>query len=420
MSYVKALRCKECGTEYPITPRTLCDDCFGPVEVAYDYARMRGRVTRESIENGPRSLWRYRDLLPIDNDPTVGLMSGFTPLIKADRLAEAIGVSELYVKDDSVNYPSLSYKDRVVSVALTKAVEFGFDTIGCASTGNLAHAVSAHGARASLRTFVMIPHDLEEGKIVGSSIFGPRVIKIRGNYDDVNRLCSQIADKYGWAIVNVNLRPFYTEGAKTHGFEIAEQMGWRLPRHTVSPVAGGTILPKIAKSYRELTELGLVDDSEPALHAAQAEGCSPVVKAIEQGEDWFQPQKPSTLAKSIAIGNPADGHYVIKEVAESGGHAASASDDEIIDAMKLLARTEGIFTEPAGGATLASAIKLVEAGRIPRDESMCVCITGNGMKSIEVMQGRFEAAPVIDARLSAFDDMMSETDPAAEAEPAKV
>jgi threonine synthase len=420
MSYVKALCCKECGCEYPISPRTLCDDCFGPVEVIYDYERMKGQVTRASIEAGPRSLWRYKDLLPIEGEPTVGLMSGHTPLVKADRLANAIGVEELYIKDDSVNYPSLSYKDRVVSVALTKAVEFGFDTIGCASTGNLAHSVSAHGAKASLRTFVMIPHDLEEGKIVGSSIFGPRVIKIRGNYDDVNRLCSQIADKYGWAIVNVNLRPFYTEGAKTHGFEIAEQMGWRLPAHTVSPVAGGTILPKIAKAYRELIELGLVADDKPTLHAAQAEGCSPVVKAIEQGEDWFQPQKPNTLAKSIAIGNPADGHYVIKEVTDSGGHAASANDEEIIKAMKLLAKTEGIFTEPAGGATLASAIKLVEAGRIPRDEPMCVCITGNGMKSIEVMQGQFEAAPVIDAKLTAFDDMMRESEGAEDAQPAKV
>ena len=420
MSYVSALRCKECGTEYPITPRTLCDDCFGPVEVAYDYDAMRGQVTRQSIEDGPRSLWRYRDLLPIEHEPTVGLMSGYTPLVKADRLAEALGMSELYIKDDSVNYPSLSYKDRVVSVALTKAVEFGFDTIGCASTGNLAHSVSAHGARASLRTFVMIPHDLEEGKIVGSSIFGPRVIKIRGNYDDVNRLCSQIADKYGWAIVNVNLRPFYTEGAKTHGFEIGEQMGWRLPKHTVSPVAGGTILPKIAKSYRELIDLGLVENNKPVLHAAQAEGCSPVVKAIEQGEDWFQPQKPNTLAKSIAIGNPADGHYVIDEVTGSGGFAASADDQQIIDATKLLAKTEGIFTEPAGGATLASAMKLIEAGRIPRHEPTCICITGNGMKSIEVMQGQFEAAPVIDAKLSAFDQMMEAGESAEDAEPAKV
>jgi threonine synthase len=420
MSYVKSLRCKECGTDYPVSPRTLCDDCFGPVEVCYDYDRMRGQVTRDSIEAGPRSLWRYRDLLPIEGEPTVGLLSGMTPLVKADRLAQKLGVEELYIKDDSVNYPSLSYKDRVVSVALTKAVEFGFDTVGCASTGNLAHSVSAHGARGSLRTFVMIPHDLEEGKIIGSRVFGPRMVKIRGNYDDVNRLCSQIADKYGWAIVNVNLRPFYTEGAKTHGFEIAEQMGWRLPKHTVSPVAGGTILPKIAKSYRELIDLGLVENNKPALYATQAEGCSPVVKAIEAGEDWFQPQKPDTIAKSIAIGNPADGHYVIKEVSDSGGHGASANDQEILDAVKLLAATEGIFTEPAGGATLGSAIKLIEAGHIPRDEPICVCITGNGMKSVEALQGQFEQAPVIDAKLSAFDHMMSEGESADSAEPAKV
>jgi len=420
MSFVKALRCKECGTEYAVSPRTLCDDCFGPVEVAYGYEQMRGTVTRESIEAGPQSLWRYQPLLPIEGEPTVGLLSGLTPLIKADRLAQELGVEELYVKDDSVNYPSLSYKDRVVAVALTKAVEFGFDTVGCASTGNLAHSVSAHGARGNLRTFVMIPHDLEEGKIIGSRVFGPQMVKIRGNYDDVNRLCSQIADKYGWAIVNVNLRPFYTEGAKTHGFEIGEQLGWRLPRHTVVPVAGGTILPKIAKAYRELIELGLVEDNQPVLHAAQAEGCSPVVQAIGAGEDWFQPQKPDTIAKSIAIGDPADGHYVIKEVTDSNGGAASANDQEIIEAVKLLAATEGIFTEPAGGATLASTIKLIHKGQIPRDEPICVSITGNGLKSTEVMQGQFETAPVIEAKLSAFDEMMSQSGSQEPPEPARV
>ena len=410
MSYVKALRCKECGTEYPVEPRTVCDNDFAPVEVAYDYQAMAGKVTRASIEAGPRSLWRYRDLLPIEGEPQAGLRSGFTPLVKADRLARELGVHELYIKDDSVNYPTFSYKDRVVSVALTKALEFGFDTVGCASTGNLAHSVAAHAAAAGMRAFVMIPNDLEEGKIIGSLVFGPRMIKITGNYDDVNRLCSQIADKYNWAIVNVNLRPFYTEGAKTHGFEIGEQLGWKLPRHTVVPVAGGTILPKVAKAYQELITLGLVEDNQPCIHAAQAQGCNPVVQAIEQGVELFRPQKPRTIAKSIAIGNPADGYYVIQQVRKSGGYGASATDEQILAAVKLLARTEGIFTEPAGGTTLACTIKLIESGHIPRDESICVCITGNGLKTVEVMQGQFAQPPVIGAKIAEFDEVVRQID----------
>lgn len=413
MSFVKSLRCKECGADYAIEPRTVCDHDFGPVEVAYDYEAMRGKVTRASIEAGPRSLWRYKDLLPIEGQPRSGLRSGFTPLIRADKLAAELGVRELYIKDDSVNYPTFSYKDRVVAVAITKAIEFGFDTVGCASTGNLAHSVAAHAAAAGLTAFVMIPHDLEEGKMVGMSVFGPRVVKIKGNYDDVNRLCSQIADKYKWAIVNVNLRPFYTEGAKTHGFEIAEQMGWKLPRHTVLPVAGGTILPKVWKAYDEFIKLGLVEDSKPVMHAAQAAGCNPIVKALEEGAELFRPQKPNTIAKSIAIGNPADGYYVLKVVRESGGYGASATDPEIIDAIKLLARTEGIFTEPAGGTTLACAIKLIQSGRIPRDESICVCVTGNGLKTTEVMQGQFAVAPAINAKMSEFDELVQQITEAA-------
>jgi len=402
MSYVHALRSKENGTDYPIEPRTVCDIDFSPVEVAYDYDRMRGNVTRESIEAGPPSLWRYKDLLPIEGEPRCGFRSGWTPLIKADRLAAELGVKELYIKDDSANYPTFSYKDRVVSIAITKAIEFGFKTVGCASTGNLAHSVAAHAASAGLDAFVMIPHDLEEGKMVGMNVFGPNVVRIKGNYDDVNRLCSQIADRFNWAIVNVNLRPFYTEGAKTHGFEIAEQMGWRLPQHTVVPVAGGTILPKIWKAYEEFVTLGLVEDNKPKMYGAQAEGCSPVVKAIEAGEELFHPQKPNTFAKSIAIGNPADGYYVIKVCRDSGGYGASATDPEIIDAIKLLARTEGIFTEPAGGTTLACAIKLIQSGRIPSDESICVSITGNGLKTTEAMQGQFEELPEINAKIGEF------------------
>ncbi|MCC6581222.1 MAG: threonine synthase [Phycisphaeraceae bacterium] len=414
MSHAQSLVCKECGARYPLEPRTVCDIDFGPVEVAYDYDAMRGHVTRQSIEAGPRSLWRYRDLLPIDGRPRAGLKSGWTPLVKADRLAAELGIRELYIKDDSANYPTFSYKDRVVAVALTKAAEFGFDTVGCASTGNLAHSVAAHAAAAGMRAFVVVPHDLEEGKMVGMTVFGPRVVRVRGNYDDVNRLCSQIADKYNWAIVNVNLRPYYTEGAKTHGFEIAEQLGWRLPKHTVVPVAGGTILPKVAKAYHELITLGLVEDNQPRFHGAQAAGCNPVVDAICKGEDIFHPQKPKTIAKSIAIGNPADGYYVIQTVRKSGGTGMSATDDEIIAAIKLLARMEGIFTEPAGGTTLACAIKLIQSGAIPRDESLCVCITGNGLKTLEVMQGQFAQSPVIEARLADFDRIVQEaTEPAA-------
>jgi len=413
MSYVKCLKAKESGTEYPIEPRTICDNDFSPVEVQYDYDAMRGKVTRESIEAGPLSLWRYRDLLPIEGEPQAGQHSGWTPLVKADRLAKKLGVSELYIKDDSANYPSFSYKDRVVSVAITKAVEFGFDTVGCASTGNLAHSVAAHAAKAGLASCVLVPHDLEEGKIVGTRVFGPKLVKIKGNYDDVNRLCAQIADKYGWAIVNVNLRPFYTEGAKTHGFEIAEQMGWRLPKHTVLPVAGGTILPKVWKAYQEFIKLGLVEDNKPAMYGAQAAGCNPIAKAVEEGHDLFHPQKPDTIAKSIAIGNPADGYYVIQHLKESGGYAASATDPEILAAVRLLAETEGIFTEPAGGTTLACAIKLIESGRIPRDEPICVCITGNGLKTIECMDGQFEPVEPIDAKLSAFDALVGGAKPEA-------
>ncbi|MCC5830370.1 MAG: threonine synthase [Phycisphaeraceae bacterium] len=416
MKPLLSLQCKECDHEYPIEPRTVCDECFGPVEVIYDYGQLQDRFTRQLIESRPRNLWRYRELLPVDGEPRSGLQSGWTPLIPARRLAAELGVRELYLKDDSANYPTFSYKDRVVAVAVTKAIEFGFETVGCASTGNLAHSVAAHAAAAGLEAFVMVPHDLEEGKIVGTRVFGPRLVKIRGNYDDVNRLCAQIADKYPWALVNVNLRPFYTEGAKTHGFEIAEQLGWRLPRHTVVPVAGGTILPKIAKSYQELIRLGLVEDNKPVMHAAQAAGCNPIVKALEDEEDLFHPQKPKTVARSIAIGNPADGYYVMKAVRESGGWGASAEDAEILDAVGLLARTEGIFTEPAGGTTLAAAIKLIQSGRIPRDEPICVCITGNGLKTIEVMQETFTQAPVIEARIEAFTDLVES---AREAQPAR-
>ena len=406
MSYVRALRCKECGTEYPAsTTFTACEEDFGPLEVVYDYEALRGKVTRASIEAGPRSIWRYRDLLPVDGEPPTGHRSGLTPLIRADRLAQRLGVDELWIKDDSVNQPTFSYKDRVVAVALARAVELGYETVGCASTGNLAHSVAAHAAMAGLEACVVIPHDLEAGKVAAMKAFGARVFPIRGSYDDVNRLCTEIADRFGWGLVNVNLRPFYTEGAKTFGFEIAEQLGWRLPAHTVLPVAGGTILPKVYKGYRELVELGLVADTPARIYGAQAAGCDPVATAVREGKSTFRPQKPRTIAKSIAIGNPADGPFAIDVIKRSGGWADSASDDEIVAAIRLLAETEGIFTEPAGGTTLAVTKKLIESGRIPRDEPICIGITGNGLKTIEALAGERPdraSAPTIGARIEEF------------------
>src|SRR4051794_33892976 len=407
MSYVLGLKCKECGHRAPVKPLHVCEQCFGPYEVEYDYAAMKGKVTRESIAKGPKSLWRYKDLLPGEK-PGTGVHSGVTPPKKADRLAKELGCKNLYIKDDSCNYPTYSYKERVVSVAISKAVEFGFDTVGCASTGNLANSVAAHAAQAGLKCYVMIPHDLEQGKVLGSLIFGPTMVRIRGNYDDVNRLCTEIADKYRWAIVNVNLRPYYTEGAKTYGFEIAEQFGWRLPQHTVVPTAGGTILPKIYKAYQEFVKLGLVEDTKPKIYSAQAAGCNPVVTAIQKGSDIIEPQKPNTIAKSIAIGNPADGYYAYQVVTGSGGWGESATDREIVDAIKLLARTEGIWTEPAGGTTLAATIKLIDQGRIPRDESIVVSITGNGLKTQEVVQDELKYPVVIEPKLSEFDRLLEQ------------
>lgn len=407
MSYVLGLKCKECGHRVAATPVHVCEQCFGPYEVEYDYEAMKGKVTRESIAAGPKSLWRYKDLLPV-NKPVTGKHSGMTPLKRAGRLAAELGCKELYIKDDSCNSPTYSYKERVVSVAISKAVEFGFDTVGCASTGNLANSTAAHAAEAGIRCFVMIPHDLELGKVLGSLIFAPTMVRIRGNYDDVNRLCTEIADKYGWAIVNVNLRPYYTEGAKTYGFEIAEQFGWKLPQHTVVPTAGGTILPKIYKAYQEFIKLGLVEDTGAKIYSAQAAGCNPVVTAIQKGSDIIEPQKPNTIAKSIAIGNPADGYYAAQVVRDSGGWGESATDREIVDAIKLLARTEGIWTEPAGGTTLAAAIKLIQSGRIPKDESIVVSITGNGLKTVEVVQNELVQPTVIEPKLSEFDKMFEE------------
>ena len=405
MSFVKGLKCRECGQEYPKKPLHVCETCFGPLEVDYQYDQIKKNISREKIASRPRNLWRYRELLPIDGEPQAGLYSGFTPLIRAHRLGAVLGVKELYIKDDSVSHPTFSYKDRVVSVAISKAIEFGYDTVSCASTGNLANAVSAHAAKAGLNCYVFIPEGLEQGKIIGSAIYNPRTIAIKGNYDDVNRLCSEIADKYEWAFVNVNLRPYYAEGAKTHGFEIAEQLGWKLPRHVVVASAGGTILPKIFKSFKELKQVGLIEDGDCKIYAAQASGCAPIIQALKKGTDLISPVKPNTIASSIAIGNPADGYYVLKAIEESGGWGESVTDQEIIDGIKLLAQTEGIFTEPAGGTEVAVAKKLIQQGRIPRDESIVISITGNGYKTLEVVANSVEKPFVINAKLENFDDL---------------
>jgi len=376
---------------FPAEATYVCEKCLGPLEPMYDYASVK--LTRELIGSRPKNLWRYRELLPITGEPLTGFHSGFTPLVRCDRLAERLGLSELYIKDDSVNHPTLSYKDRVVSVAATRAKELGFQVLACASTGNLANSVSAHAARLGMECCVFIPDNLEAGKLLGSAIFGPTILAIAGNYDDVNRLCTQVADRYGWGFVNINLRSYYAEGAKTMGFEIVEQLGWRYPTHLVSPVAGGTLLPRIARGLRELREVGLVDGTLPHIHAAQAAGCAPVVNAIRDGNDYPDPVKPNTIAKSIAIGNPADGYQVVQTVKQTGGTGTAVTDEQIVDAIRLLAETEGIFTEPAGGTTLAGTIDLVQRGVIGPDESVVVCITGNGYKTAEVVAGKL-AEPV--------------------------
>jgi threonine synthase len=408
MSYITCLKCRECGQKYPIEPLHVCETCFGPLEVVYDYAKIKAAISRKIIEARPRNLWRYRELLPVDGEPTIGLHSGFTPLLHAERLGAELGLKKLYIKDDTVNHPTLSYKDRVVSVAITKARDFGFATVSCASTGNLATAVAAHSARAGLKCYIFMPEGVEAAKVVGSTIYGAQVITIRGNYDDVNRLCSEIADKYGWAFVNINLRPYYTEGAKTFGFEIAEQLGWRLPDQVVLPTAGGTILPKVAKAFKELKEVGLLSGGSCKINSAQAAGSAPVIHALHKGVDLITPVKPNTIAKSIAIGNPADGYYVLLAVRESGGWGDAATDPEIIDAIKLLARTEGIFAEPAGGTTLAVTLKLIAQGRIKPDETVVVSITGNGYKTLEAVADAIDPPFVIDARLKDFDSLFEQ------------
>jgi threonine synthase len=403
MSFFTGLRCRLCGATHPAEALFVCGECLGPLEVTYDYDAIRAAVTPAEIGARPDNLWRYRELLPISGEPRTGFHSGFTPLVRARRLGGRIGVDELYIKDDSVNHPTFSYKDRVVSIAATRAVELGFTVLACASTGNLANSVSAHAARLGLECYVFIPDNLEPAKVLGSAIYKPHVVAVAGNYDDVNRLCTQIADRHGWGFANINLRTYYAEGAKTYGFEIAEQLGWRFPAHVVSPVAGGTLLPRIGRAFDELRELGWVKGRVPRMHAVQAAGSAPVINALESGDEFPEPVKPQTIAKSIAIGNPADGYHVLQTLRETGGTGTKVTDEQILAAIELLAETEGIFTEPAGGATLAGAVALVESGAIPRNESIVVCVTGNGYKTADVMLGRTVTASNIGRGYADFE-----------------
>jgi threonine synthase len=407
-STVQGLKCRECGKQYPKEALHVCEFCFGPLEVAYDYAEIARRVSRDSISRRGENLWRYLELLPIDGPPQVGFDVGFTPLVRARRLGEALGHRELWVKNDAVCHPTLSFKDRVVSVALSKAKELGFTTVACASTGNLANSTAANAAAAGLGCWVLIPHDLEAGKVIGTMIYGPKLVRINGTYDDVNRLCSEIAGRHPWAFVNVNIRPYYAEGSKSYGFEIMEQLGWKTPAHVVIPMASGSLLTKIGKAIEEFTKLGLVEaKGTTRLHGAQAAGCGPIAEAVLAGREAIRPVKqPNTIAKSLAIGNPADGTYAAAAIRASGGAARAVSDEEIVAAIRLLAETEGIFTETAGGVTVATARKLIEEGVIPADETTVVCITGQGLKTQEPLVAALPAAPCIEPRIEAFEKLI--------------
>ncbi len=398
-----ALKCKECGAEYEPKAIHVCEFCFGPLEVSYNYEVLRQQVSRATIEAGPNSIWRYRPLLPVATDNVIDVGTGMTPLLKANRLARRLGIKNLYIKNDAVNMPTLSFKDRVVSVALSRARELGFTTVSCASTGNLANSTAAIAARAGLDCCVFIPSDLEAGKVLGTLIYSPTLMAVHGNYDQVNRLCSEVANSYGWGFVNINLRPYYSEGSKTLGYEVAEQLGWQLPDHIVAPLASGSLFTKIYKGFQEFIKLGLVDDKAVRFSGAQADGCSPIAQAFREGRDFITPVKPNTVAKSIAIGNPADGVYALEIANKTNGNIESVSDPEIIEGIKLLAETEGIFTETAGGTTVAVLKKLVEAGKIDPDETTVVYITGNGLKTQEAIQGYIGEPLTIEPKLESFE-----------------
>ena len=404
MGAILGLRCRECGREYPAEPIHVCEYCFAPLEVVYDYDEIRSVISPERIAQGPRSIWRYTDLLP-GGEKRVDLGAGLTPLVPAPRLGAELGLHDLWLKNDTLN-PTHSFKDRVVSVALTVARDFGFNTAACASTGNLANAVAAHAAHAGMSAYIFIPADLERGKIVATAVYGPQLVAVRGTYDDVNRLCSEIAGQYEWAFVNVNIRPYYAEGSKSLAFEIAEQLGWRAPDHVIVPIASGSLLTKIRRGLDELVTVGLLEGHRTRISGAQADGCSPVATAFKAGEDHVRPVKPKTIAKSLAIGNPADGYYAIKAVRASGGTMESVTDDEIVEGISLLARTEGIFTETAGGVTVATLKKLADRGDVKPDERTVALITGDGLKTIEALVDKAGPTMTIPPSLDAFSEQL--------------
>ena len=403
MSDSYELRCKECGKTWGNAPRSFCEDCFSPLEVAFDYSAIKKRVRRDDLASRNFNMWRYSEFLPVPENFQPPNAVGGTPLVAANRLADKLGLKNLYVKNDAVCFPSLSFKDRVVATALVAARRFNLETVGCSSTGNLANAVAAQAAQQGFDACVFIPADLEPAKILNTAVYGARIVRINGNYDHVNRLCSQIADRFNWGLVNVNLRPYYSEGSKTHGFEIAEQLGWRLPDNVVVPMAGGSLIGKIAKAFHELVTLGWVEDKPVKFFGAQATGCSPISTAVKNGAPRFDPQKPNTIARSLAIGNPADGNYASKLIRDSGGWADDVSDPEIVAAIKLLAETQGIFTETAGGVTVGVTQKLIDQGRIQANETTVACITGNGLKTTDAIAADFPLTEAIAPRLEAFE-----------------
>jgi threonine synthase len=404
VSYHLHLKCRECDCTYPLEPIAACQACWAPLEVIYDYGRLWADLRPGDIASRPANMWRYRELLPLEGEPWVGRQTGFTPLLSAPRLARALGAREVYVKNDAVNHPTLSFKDRVVAVALSKAREFGFETVGCSSTGNLANAVAAQAAAGGFKAFIFVPADLEPEKILGTQIYGATLVRILGNYDQVNRVCSEIAENHPWGIVNVNLRSYYAEGSKTVGYEIAEQLGWRLPQNIVVPMAGGALISKIYKAFEELKKLGWVEPLTTKFFGAQASGCCPITTATKRGTTEIDPQKPNTIAKSLAIGSPADGYFAAKTILGSGGAGEDVSDDEIIQGIRLLAETEGIFTETAGGVTVAVARKLIRRGLLNPQESFVLAITGNGLKTLGALTGTLKECEAIRPKLADFEE----------------
>jgi threonine synthase len=402
----QALQCKECHAEYPLEARYVCDNCFGPLEVSYDFSGLDADSARRKIQAGPQDIWRYADFLPFEQAPRTALGAGMTPLIRADRLAKQLGLRELWIKNDAAN-PTHSFKDRVVTVAIAKARELGYGVVACASTGNLANAVAAHAAAAGLESYVFIPSDLEEQKVLATGVYGTKLVAVRGNYDDVNRLCTELSADRDWAFVNVNMRPYYSQGSKTLGFEIAEQLGWQLPDRVVCPVASGSLFTKIARGFEEWLSVGLVAGEIPTMNGAQALGCSPVAHAFEQGWEVCKPVKPSTIAKSLAIGNPADGPYALELARSTGGSVESVTDEEIVAGIRLLAETTGVFTETAGGVTIAVLRKLAERGDIGADERVVAVITGEGLKTLDAVRGSFETHE-IEPSLAAFEAAVPE------------